>query len=241
MVDKTKINIYYARVLNLYSIPKREGVYVITHMPDNIHSERYVGSSSELYKRFYGHTDKNIVYIDLYVTDNLHIARSLEKVVIELVKPETNNTKPPLLEEDRLLLKELIKTNKIKDVIIDDTCKNTIQQNIDNSNIEEIEVRFLPLELDDRKRPYDMDEWKNIADECKRISKELSDMYFSLLEKYPKTNEHIKSLYRTRYHFTKTCESLEKDMLSYIKNNNIKYKDEYDKMFHPLHVVMTNY
>ncbi len=58
----TEINILYSHITDVYnsSIPKRIGAYVITHTFDNIHAEKYVGSTKNLFKRMHGHCNKEI-------------------------------------------------------------------------------------------------------------------------------------------------------------------------------------
>ena len=115
------LKINYTRIdLNEYStnlIPERVGVYVITHTPDNINAEKYVGSTTNLHKRMGGHCNKNIIYVDLYVTDDINIAQSLERIFIELIKPATNVISLNLSETDREILYELDKDNNIREHI----------------------------------------------------------------------------------------------------------------------------
>ncbi len=105
------------------SIPKRIGTYVITHTNDNIYAERYVGSSKNLFNRRRGHYNKEIICIDLYVTDDIEIANSLERILIELINPATNITIPPLSNKDRNFMIKLLESGKIKKDIYNNTVK----------------------------------------------------------------------------------------------------------------------
>jgi len=108
---------------SINSIPERTGVYVITHTFDNIPVEKYVGSSINLYKRIHKHYDKNIIYIDLYVTNDICLAQSLERILIELLNPATNMILPRLSEIDKELLYELDKDDEIRKHILQNVVK----------------------------------------------------------------------------------------------------------------------
>jgi len=108
--------IHHARISNIYTLPERICAYVITHTPDNVHVEKYVGASNNLRNRMYTHY-KNIIHIDLYVVDNIHIAESLERILIELIKPATNKIIPLVYEWDKDLMKELLENDKMKSYI----------------------------------------------------------------------------------------------------------------------------
>ncbi len=120
-----ELELLYARItdINNQSIPKRIGTYVITHTYDNIHAERYVGSTKNLYNRLNNHYNKDIVYIDLYITDDVEIANSLERVLIELINPATNIRIPSLSNKDRDLMIELLENPEIKKDIYNNTVK----------------------------------------------------------------------------------------------------------------------
>ena len=113
------IKIYHARISNIYTLPERIGVYVITHTRDNVHAERYVGVTTNLHSRMYGHY-KKIIYVDLYVVDDVYVAQSLERILIELIKPITNTYTPRLLDDDKNLMNEILENTKIKLYIFED-------------------------------------------------------------------------------------------------------------------------
>ncbi len=116
----SNIDIIYEHITDLYtqSIPKRIGSYVITHTYNNINVERYVGSTTNLYNRLNTHlSNKNIIYIDMYVTDNLELALSLEKILMELIKPATNIRVTSLSDEDKEIMNNLLNNAKLKDYI----------------------------------------------------------------------------------------------------------------------------
>lgn len=107
--------IYHEHILgdNKYFIPEKMGVYVITHIVDRIYAEKYIGSTINLHDRMYGHSNKEIMYVDIYITDSEFIARSLERILIHLIKPDTNTIVQPLTNED----KELMKDSLIEDIL----------------------------------------------------------------------------------------------------------------------------
>lgn len=113
----SEIYIKYSQITDVHnsSIPKRIGAYVITHTFDNLHAERYVGSTKNLFIRMYGHYDKNIIYVELYITDDVELAESLERILMELIKPATNKLIPPLSEKDREIMNELLRNTDIKE------------------------------------------------------------------------------------------------------------------------------
>jgi len=109
----------------IVSVPKRIGAYVITHTPDNIRAERYAGSTNNLYKRMndLDHCNKNILYICMYITDDIILAQRLERIFMELVKPATNKILSPLSNDDRELMKELHEDIKFKEILSDNGIK----------------------------------------------------------------------------------------------------------------------
>ena len=121
----SEIEIYHVRILDLctQSIPKRIGTYVVTHTPDNIHAEKYVGSTKNLYNRIYSHCDKEMIYIDLYITDDIDIAESLERILIELIIPATNIIIPSLSDNDNEVMSELLMNTNIKEHILNNVVK----------------------------------------------------------------------------------------------------------------------
>lgn len=121
----TEIEIYYTRISDLYvkSLPKRIGAYVITHTPDNIHAEKYVGSTKNLYNRMYEHFNKEIICIDLYITDDIDLAESLERILMELIRPATNSVISPLSDKDNEIMKELLEDTNIKEQLSNNIIK----------------------------------------------------------------------------------------------------------------------
>ncbi len=117
--------IYHERITDLctQSIPKRIGAYVIVHTKDNIHAEKYVGSTTNLCNRRHGHYNKGIIYIDLYMTDYIEFAQSLERVLMKLIEPTTNKIIPSLYDEDNELMNEVLENDKLKELILDNTIK----------------------------------------------------------------------------------------------------------------------
>jgi len=107
------INILYSHISDLcnQSIPKRIGAYVITHTFDNIYAEKYVGSTKNLYNRIHGHCNKEMIYIDIFITDDILVAQSLERILMELIEPATNSIIYPLSDRDIELMNELLDTN----------------------------------------------------------------------------------------------------------------------------------
>jgi len=115
---------YHIRISNIYTLPEKIGVYVITHTPDNIHAEKYVGMTKNVYNRLlYGHLEKNIIYIDIYPTDNINMAQSLEKVLIKLIKPVTNIKHLYLSNKEEELMYKLIEDDKINRYIFENNIK----------------------------------------------------------------------------------------------------------------------
>ncbi len=121
----TGIEIYYTRIINLRteSIPKRIGAYIMTHTPDNVHAEKYIGSTRNLYNRMHSHNDKKVIYIDIYITDNIELAHSLERILMELIRPATNIKISPLSDNDKVTMKELLEDTNIKDHTLDNIIK----------------------------------------------------------------------------------------------------------------------
>ena len=113
----SNLKIYYEHISNFctQTIPKRIGAYVITHTFDNIHAEKYVGSTKNLYNRICGHYDKVTIYIDLYITDDIYLAECLERVLMELINPATNKRISSLSDNDKELMNELLEDTDIKE------------------------------------------------------------------------------------------------------------------------------
>lgn len=103
--------IYYSRcnldTLSKYMIPNRCGAYVITHITNN-HVEKYVGSTENLQRRKYGHHNKNVIHIDLFVTDDIFLAQRVEEVLIYMLKPASNHKTYTITDDDKILMNELI-------------------------------------------------------------------------------------------------------------------------------------
>lgn len=104
-------------------IPKRTGVYIITHSYDNIHSEKYVGLSKNLYNRMSGHLDKNILCVDLYITDSEELSKRLECVLLNLIIPASNIIIPPLQDKDKYLMIEVLENIEFKNLILNNISK----------------------------------------------------------------------------------------------------------------------
>ncbi len=121
----SEINILYLHITDLHnsSIPKRIGAYVITHTFDNIHAEKYVGSTKNLFKRTHEHCNKEIIHVDLYITDDIYLAECLERVLMELVNPATNKRMPSLSDNDKELMNELLEDTNIKEHLLNNIIK----------------------------------------------------------------------------------------------------------------------
>lgn len=119
----TEPEISHERFFNKHDIPKSIGAYVITHNINNSHIERYVGSTNDIYHRINSHCDKEILYIDVYVTNDILTALSLERILMNLIKPATNIRMIELLEMDDYLKNKLIKNDEIKEYINNDNIK----------------------------------------------------------------------------------------------------------------------
>ena len=119
------LKLYHVRVSDRCAnlIPERIGTYVMTHTYDNVHAKKYVGSTSNLCRRMYGHWDRKIIYIDLYITDDIDLAHSLERILIELIRPATNIKISPLSNEDKEIMNELLKDVKIREYMLDNIVK----------------------------------------------------------------------------------------------------------------------
>lgn len=121
----SEINILYSHISDLLiqSIPKRIGAYTITHTKDNIHAEKYVGSTKNLYNRMRGHYNKKIIHINLYITDDIEMAQSLERILMELINPATNIQITSLSDKDTEIMKELLEDTNIKECISNNITK----------------------------------------------------------------------------------------------------------------------
>lgn len=117
------IKIEHYRTSDMCTIPDSIGSYVITHTSDNIHAEKYVGSTKYLHSRICDHCDKNILYVDIYVIDNIDNARSLERILMNLIKPSSNKRILYLLDKDNTLMKEILENGEIKDYIFENTIR----------------------------------------------------------------------------------------------------------------------
>lgn len=115
----SSIKIYHARVSNIYTLPERIGAYILTHTHNNVNVSKYVGSTINLHRRMYGHRIyglwEKVIYVDLYVTDSISLARSLEKILINLIRPVTNAKIASLSDKDKELMYKLFDENIIKD------------------------------------------------------------------------------------------------------------------------------
>lgn len=123
------IKIQHLRMYNdiyEYMIPERIGAYVITHTINNIHVEKYVGATKSLYLRMHSqdHHTKKIMYVDLYITDDIDLAESLERILINLIKPATNKIMQSLSDKDKETMKELLEDNTIKEHVSEKIMKN---------------------------------------------------------------------------------------------------------------------
>lgn len=79
---------HITRIYNKNDIPRWCGAYMIITKS----GKRYIGSSENLRKRLFSHNNKDIKYIELYITDTVECARSLESDLILDLKPELNKT-----------------------------------------------------------------------------------------------------------------------------------------------------
>ncbi|MDD3474300.1 MAG: GIY-YIG nuclease family protein [Candidatus Dojkabacteria bacterium] len=114
MSNYSNIKIYHSRLnLNEYILPERCGAYIITHTTDN-HVEKYVGSTENLKKRMIGHYNKDIMYIDILITDDVQLAYSLEKILIHTLRPITNSKTYKLNDNDEEIADKLIKEGLIE-------------------------------------------------------------------------------------------------------------------------------
>lgn len=107
----------YEYASDIHTIPNKIGAYIITHKYNNIYAEKYVGSTKNLRIRMCGHCDKKIISIDLFITNNIELAKRLERILINLIKPATNKHFPLLSNEDKELMKELLKDVQLKELI----------------------------------------------------------------------------------------------------------------------------
>lgn len=53
------------------SVPKKTGAYVIIRTLDKITAESYVGSTKNLYNRMCCHKNKEMIRIDLFITNDM--------------------------------------------------------------------------------------------------------------------------------------------------------------------------
>lgn len=91
----------------LKNIPCWICTYIITHTPDNIHAEKYVGSTDNMRRRLAEHNTKNIISVDLYTTYSTEMTQSLERLLIKLIKPASNIITYPLDFRDQSIGWEL--------------------------------------------------------------------------------------------------------------------------------------
>lgn len=122
----TNINILHSQIY--YDdcsclIPKTAGAYVITHTVDYIHAGRYIGSTKNLSNRITNHCNRDILYIDLYITNDIILAKSLEMILIKLMKPASNKIILPLSKDDKELMNGLLKDTNIKDYMSNNIVK----------------------------------------------------------------------------------------------------------------------
>jgi len=119
------MELYYERISNMCtrSLPKVTCAYVISHMIDESHIEKYVGSTKNIYNIMHGHCNKNIIYIDLYITNDIEFAESLERVLIKLIIPSTNKLTYSLSDGEVELMNKLLDNDELKKCILDDTVK----------------------------------------------------------------------------------------------------------------------
>ncbi len=111
----TEAIIEYLHIPDVYNhlIPEEIGAYVITHTWDNVYAQKYIGSSNNLHRRIGEHWNKNIIFADLYITDDLYMARSLERILTELIIPITNISVQSLYKEDKEIMNALLKNSNI--------------------------------------------------------------------------------------------------------------------------------
>ena len=117
------LNIKHERLYDIHLINQKICAYIITHIHDNI-AKKYVGSTENLSNRiYYGHHDKKLIYIDIFETDNIHFARSLEKILMNLIKPASNKKYQSLSDKEIDLNNDLLKNVLIKEHILENTIK----------------------------------------------------------------------------------------------------------------------
>lgn len=114
------IKIQHSRIYsNIYEymIPKKIGAYVITHTFDNVNVKKYAGSTKNLHYRMHSqdHNTKKVIYVDLYMTNDIDLAESVERILINLIKPASNKLLPSLSDKDKEIMKELLEDNLIKE------------------------------------------------------------------------------------------------------------------------------
>jgi len=167
--------IYYERISNCYikKLPNRIGVYVVVHTTDNVHVEKYVGVTTNFYSRMYDHFDKGIMYIDMFVTSDIELAKSLERIFIYLIKPATNKKIPHLSDDDKDIMKELLEDDKLKEYILDNEIKiGSRYLKVISKDIEEVErIKELKIKEKLKIKEERKEDWK--IKELKRKEEEL--------------------------------------------------------------------
>ena len=120
----SEFKIHHERVYDEHLTPERTGAYVITHSHDKMHVEKYVGATKNIRKRMFWHSgNKNIIYVDVYLTNNLDIAQRLERILMKLIEPATNLVHLSLSDKDTEIMNELLKDDVIKECILENTIK----------------------------------------------------------------------------------------------------------------------
>ena len=193
------INILYMHISNIYaqSIPKRIGAYVITHTYNNTHAEKYVGSTKNLYKRMNNHHEKKIICIDLYITDNIELSESLERILMKLINPATNSIIPSLSDNDKELMKELLEDTNINEHALD--------------NIVKIGCRYLKYISQDK---------RYLTKRTKRLNIEIEKSYLNVLNMFI-----ISHKYEIEKKYGKSTQSTALQFIIYefVKSRNLTY------------------
>lgn len=200
-----EFDIEYIHIENIctQSIPNKTGVYIINHSYDNIHAEKYVGSSKNICKRISDHNDKKIISIDLFITNDINLAKKLEKLLIELIKPLTNKSMPYIIP-DKNLMNKLLENDEIYEII----------EKLSNDSIK-IGYRFLTYNNDTNKS------MKNTS----RLNIYIPDKYLDVLNIIKITNKgEIENLFKAESTQSSTLQLL---VLEFVKVRNMK---DFEKM-----------
>jgi len=157
IIDTIKPNLVYTRMtdINLNTQTSIIGAYVITHNLDNIHAEKYVGSTRNLNKRISGHKfNKEIIYVEFYEINDIYISRSIERILMNLIKPNTNINISCLNKYDTKLMNLLLENYELRKRMTNNSARigyrylNVIKN---NKNLEEKRLARQEREIDNIK------------------------------------------------------------------------------------------